>query len=531
MQQPSSPSPQQPSPGKIVSRDPATGEILAELDATPASELPHIFARAREAQAKWAALSVKKRANHLRQLREVMINRADEIATLISRENGKPRFESLAAEVFASVDTITYFANKAPTLLRDQNIPLVLFKHKKSKLNFWPLGVVAVIAPWNYPLMEPLATIIIALVAGNAVVFKPSEVTPLVGLKIQELCEEAGLPANLIQTVIGDGAIGAAIIDQKPAKIFFIGSTATGRKIMKAAAEHLIPVNLELGGKDAMIVLADADLDFATSCAIWGGYSNTGQFCAATERVLVHESVAPKFMAMLKEKLQTLRQGPSTGFDNDLGPITFPKQAAIYESHLNEAHAAGAHFSLGGGLSPDRRYMPPAIVSGPNIEKLEIYNEETFGPVLAVTTFKSVTEAVEKANRSKYGLLASVITRNISLGEQIARQLEVGTVTINEVAYTGGLAETPWGGVKESGFGRVRSDMGIFEFVNVRHIHKPRSRLFVFKSWWWFPYTPFQYETFKQALQLYRRSWFDRIRAFPHFLWNLAQFLKKEKRL
>jgi acyl-CoA reductase-like NAD-dependent aldehyde dehydrogenase len=521
----------QPATQKIFSRNPATGELLAELEPTPLSELPLIFARAREAQSKWAAVSVKKRAHLLRQLREVMIDRAEEIAELISKENGKPRFEALASEVFSPIDTITYFADRAPALLKDKNIPLVFMRHRKSKLNYWPLGVVAVIAPWNFPLMLPLSTIVIALLCGNAVVFKPSEITPLVGLKIQELCEAAGLPANIIQTVIGDGSVGAAIIDQRPAKIFFTGSTATGRKIMKAAAEHLIPVNLELGGKDAMIVLADADLDFATSCAVWGGYSNAGQFCAATERVLVHESIAQPFTTMLKEKLKTLRQGPSSGLENDLGPITFHKQAAVYEEHLNQAHAAGVQFPLGGALSSDRRYMPPAIVAGSGVEKLEIYNEETFGPVVAITTFRSITEAIEKANRSKYGLLASVITKNISMGEEIARQLEVGTVTINEVAYTGGLAETPWGGLKESGFGRVRSEMGIYEFVNVRHIHKPRSRLLVFKSAWWFPYTPYQYETFKLALQLYRRSWVDRVRAFPHFLWNLVQFLKKEKRL
>ena len=190
-----------------------------------------------------------------------------------------------------------------------------------------------------------------------------------------------------------------------------------------------------------------------------------------------------------------------------------------------------ANFVTGRDFSQDRRYLSPAIVTGPQIESMQIYNEETFGPVVAITTFKSVAEAVQKANNSPYGLLASVITRNHALGEEIATQLHVGTVTINEVTYTAGLGETPWGGVKESGIGRSHSDMGLYEFVNVRHIHKPRSSLFVFKSLWWFPYTSYQYSAFRQFFNLYRRHWTAKLRAFPHFLWNFVQFIKNEKRI
>jgi succinate-semialdehyde dehydrogenase/glutarate-semialdehyde dehydrogenase len=516
---------------KLQSRNPATGEVLDELDITSPEELPAVFARAHAAQLQWAALPVKKRARYLLQLRETLINHVDDLVDTISQENGKPKFEAMMNELFPAVDSLTYFAKRAPKLLRDKKIPLVLMKHRKSYLNYWPLGTVVIISPWNYPFMLPFCEMLMALVAGNAIVFKPSEVTPLVGVRIQELIDEAGFPPNLVQTVIGDGSLGAALVKMKPAKIFFTGSVPTGKRIMAAAAENLTPVNLELGGKDPMIVLPDADLDFATSAALWGSFSNSGQVCASTERILVHEKSAEPFLKLFSEKIAKLRQGDSAKGDNDLGVTTFDKQKSVYERHLSEARQKGAQIVTGGEFSSNRTSLQPTVVAGPGIEDLDVYNEETFGPVVAVTTYKSVAEAVQKANRNKYGLLASVISRDIGMGEEVARQLEVGTVTVNEVTYTGGLGETPWGGIKESGIGRTHSDMGLYEFVNVRHIHKPRTRLTVFKSVWWFPYTPFQYAAFRTFFEMYRRSKMDRLRALPHLLWNFVQFLKNERRL
>ncbi len=515
----------------IYSRNPATGETLQEFSSTPIDALPKIFQQARAAQEQWASLPPKKRAQKLLFLRETLISNADSIIELISKETGKPRFEAMIAELIPVIETLTYFSSRGPRLLKDKRIKLRLFKHRTSYLNHWPLGVVAVISPWNYPFILPFADIIMALMAGNAVVFKPSEATPSIGLRIQSLCEEAGLPAHLVQTVLGTGTVGAAIIQQKPAKIFFTGSVPTGKKIMAAAAEHLIPVNLELGGKDAMIVLPDADLDYASSAALWGGFTNAGQTCAAVERVLVHESQSNQFLSLLSEKLKQLKQDPSDGEDNDIGPIIFPRQSEVYRSHLEEARKKGAIFVTGGEFSDDERYLRPTIVTGPGVENLKIYNEETFGPVVAVTTYKTLDEAIRKANDSRYGLLASVISRNISNAEDVARQLEVGTVTVNEVLYTAGLPETPWGGVKETGFGRTHSDMGLYEFTHIRHIHKPKSRLFTFKSLWWYPYTDSQYLLFRRFIELYRRHWLDKLKALPHFLAQLVEFLKKDRRL
>lgn len=516
---------------KLISKNPATGAIIQEIEETPIDSLNEIFDRAESAQKYWSTISIRDRAKFLLQLREVLILRADELVDSISQENGKPKFEALANEVIPCADLLTFFAKNAPKALRDHPIPMVLMKHRSSELNYWPIGIIAVISPWNYPLLLPFADIAMALITGNSVIFKPSEITPAVGLKIQELCHEAGLPPFVLQTVIGGGNLGAALIEKKPGKIFFTGSVNTGKKVMEAAAKHLIPVNLELGGKDAMIVLPDADLDYATSAALWGAMSNAGQICASVERILVHERLRDAFVDLLKTKVRNLRQGPSTENKNDLGPITFEKQKGVYSQQIQEAKSAGAVFEVGGEFSLDQKYLNPTLVTGPQIENLSIYQEETFGPVAAITTFKSVAEAIEKVNQNRYGLLASIITKNIPLAETIARQLAVGTVTINEVVYTAGLSETPWGGVKDSGFGRTHSEMGLYEFVHVRHIHKPRFNWLYFKSPWWFPYTPFQYATFRIFLNLYKMSWIEKLKNIPHLLWNFVQFFKREKRL
>lgn len=515
----------------LTSRDPATGEILREIPLTPIEALPAIFQKARAAQSIWAMTPLKQRAQLLIQLREALVNHVDDITDLIVRENGKPRFEAMAHELIPSADLATFFSKRGPKALSDRRIPLSLMKHRKSTLNYWPLGVVAVITPWNYPFLLPWGEIVMALISGNAIIFKPSEITPLVGLKIQALIDEAGFPPDLVQTLIGDGKLGAAIIQNKPNKIFFTGSVATGKTIMRAASEHLIPVSLELGGKDAMLVLPDADLDFASSAALWGAYTNSGQMCASVERILVHENHEAEFTRLLANKLAKLRQGNSNSGDNDLGVVTFSKQKDVYDRQLAQARSHGVEFVTGGDWNADRTALRPTILKGKDLESSIAYREETFGPTVAIATYRSLNEAVKKSNDSQYGLLGSVITRDLSLGDRVARQLEVGTVTINEVCYTAGLPETPWGGLKDSGIGRTHSEMGLHEFVNIRHIHRPRARFLVFKSLWWFPYTTFQYATFRQMFGLYRKHWLDKLRAIPHILWNLAQMIKLEKRL
>jgi succinate-semialdehyde dehydrogenase/glutarate-semialdehyde dehydrogenase len=511
----------------IISRNPRNGTVLRELSKTPREELPKVFERAAKAQILWSKIPIRKRAEKLRHLREVLCRRVDEIAEVIHQENGKPLIEAHICELLPSIELLTYFAGIAPKKLRDRTIMLKnpLLGYRKSILTYWPMGTVAVISPWNYPFFLAFGDIALAVLTGNAVVFKPSEYTSLIGQKIQELFDEAGFPRDLVQTLYGEGDLGAAIIDQKPAKIFFTGSVRTGKAIMKQASQYLIPATLELGGKDAMIVLPDADLDYATSAALWGGYTNSGQVCASVERLIVHESIAKAFAEKLKEKISLLTP------DVDLGVVTMDRQKLVYEEHLKEAKEQGADFICGGILSGDRTRMLPTLVTGPGIENLKIYNEETFGPVIAMTTFKTVQEAIEKANQSPYGLLASVITRNVSLGEEIARELQVGSVMVNEVLFSAGLPETPWGGLKDSGFGRKHSELGIFEFVNVRHINKPRFGFLTFKSFWWFPYTDLQLDFFRSWIRLYEGGVFEKLLNLPHFLWSMVKFLKNDRRI
>jgi len=513
-------------------QNPATGKPLGEVTMTPLEVIPDMMQKARAAQAEWSQFSPRKRGKVLLKLRETLLVHMDELVDLLVAENGKPRIEALTNDLLPSVELTGFFAKRAPLLLKDREIsiqnPILL--HRRSYLNHWPIGVVAVISPWNFPFLLPYGEIVMALAAGNGVLFKPSEVTPLIAQKMVAICHKAGVPKDLIQLVQGGANRGEAVIQARPDKIFFTGSVSTGKKIMESASRTLTPVCLELGGKDPMIVLPDADLDYATSAALWGGFMNGGQVCASVERIFVHRKQSDAFRKLLAEKTATLRQG-SDPDQIDVGPVTMDKQKKVYQHQINEARQAGANFYQGGQFSDDHRFLKPTLVSVDGMEDLSIYKEETFGPIITLSEYDSIDEAIQKANSSPYGLLASVITGDVRKGESVARRLEAGTVTINEAVYTAGLPETPWGGLKDSGFGRKHSDLGFMEFVHVRHIHRPRWNWLLFKSWWWYPYGPLQYRTFRSFLELYRKSLFIRLKTFPKFVWNFLMFILKEKRL
>lgn len=511
---------------EIVVRSPSSGEVIATLQETTSEQIREAMYACRRAQHDWARLTLKQRSSAIARLRDVLAENHQEVVDLISRENGKPRFEALAGEVMASIDFIAYFEKLAPRLLRPKEIRLgtPLLPHRQSWLEYDPLGVIAIISPWNFPWLLPFAEVVTALLAGNAVIIKPSEATPLCGLKIQELCERAGLPKGLVATIIGDGRAGAELIQARPDKIFFTGSVPTGKKIMAAAAEHLIPVNLELGGKDAMVILDDADLDLASSAALWGSMFNLGQVCASVERILVHEKVADEFTRLLVDKVARLR-------DEDLGSITFEKQKSLYDAHLAEAREKGAKFLTGGKWTGDRTRLHPTIISGEVIEKLQVYQEETFGPVVALTKFTSDDQAVAKVNDSRYGLTASVYSRDLRRARAIASRLHAGTITINETLYTAGVPGTPWGGWKESGMGRTHHDEGVFDFVQLRHVHAPRWAWASFKSFWWYPYTKNQMATFRHLTLRHRFGLANKLRAWLGAAWHFIQMVFTEPRL
>ena len=434
-------------------------------------------------------MSFRERARFILKARELMLAERDEIALLVSRETGKPVAEALSMEIVPTLDAMHYFARSSQHLLRPQKIDIGQYglMGRSSRIIFRPLGVIGIISPWNFPLATPADEVVMALMAGNAVVLKPSELTPLIALKIGELFEKAGLPDGLLEIVTGDGATGAALVDARTDKIMFTGSVATGKRVAEGAAKHLTPVVLELGGKDPMIVLQDADLENAARGAVWGAFANSGQACASVERCYVHESIASKFIDRVVAETKSLKQGLGTGDGVDVGAMSNENQLQIVVDHVNDARQRGAKILTGGQRPPDQKglFYEPTVLTGVD-HQMKIMRDETFGPVLPVMTFKTDDEAINLANDSVFGLTASVWTKDISKGKRIAEKINAGTVMVNEVVYTHGIAQTPWGGVKESGYGRTHGRMGLLELVTPQHVHV--NRISFLPDLWWFRY-------------------------------------------
>jgi succinate-semialdehyde dehydrogenase/glutarate-semialdehyde dehydrogenase len=364
--------------------------------------------------------------------------------------------------------------------------------------------VVGIISPWNFPWAIPLGEVVMALMAGNAVVLKPSELTPFVGLKIADVFRRAELPEGLLEIMTGDGSTGAALAQARVDKIMFTGSVATGRRVAAAAAQTLTPVVLELGGKDPMIVLEDADLEAAASAAVWGAFANSGQACASVERCYVQEGIAERFTERVVALTRSLRQDIGTREGTDVGAMSSERQLRTVEEHVADAVARGARVLAGGGrprssssgVAPQGgTFHEPTVLTGVTHE-MSVMREETFGPVLPLMTFGTEEEAVRLANDSPFGLTASVWTNDIARGKRLAARIEAGTVMVNEVLYTHGIAQAPWGGVKQSGLGRTHGRLGLLEMVAPYHIHV--NRLARFQDLWWFHYTPHAAALFRQ---------------------------------
>lgn len=475
---------------EIISYDPATGEEIGRVPLKTPAEVREAVATVRTAQPRWANLSFRERARIVLRAREIVLNQLDDIALLMSRETGKPIAEAISMEIVPGLDLMHYFAQHAAELLRPRPIDIAQYglMGRSSRIVYKPLGVVGIISPWNFPWATPLDEVVMALMAGNAVVLKPSELTPLTALKIGEVFKEAGLSDGLLAIVTGDGSTGAALVDSGVDKIMFTGSVSTGKRVAEVAARHLTPTVLELGGKDPMIVLDDANLPNAARAAVWGAFANSGQACASVERCYVHESIASNFIDLVVRETRALKQGNSTADEVDVGAMTNERQLRIVEEHVREAREKGAEILTGGHSDPQSSgwFHEPTVMT--NVDhSMKVMRDETFGPVLPIMTFKSDQEAVKFANDSIYGLTASVWGGNISRAEHLAEQIEAGTVMVNEVVYTHGIAQTPWGGMKQSGYGRTHGRMGLLEMVTPQHIHINRF------PWvadvWWFNYS------------------------------------------
>ncbi|WP_345628035.1 aldehyde dehydrogenase family protein [Rugosimonospora acidiphila] len=457
--------------GHLVSSNPATGEQIGRFPASGESDVADAVRRARQAAAWWAALGFAGRRERLLRWRAALANRLEELAELMHREGGKPVAEAIV-EAAGAIDHIAWAAKHARSVLGPRRVRSSLMQIEyASRLEYLPYGVVGVIGPWNYPVLTPIGSIGYALAAGNAVVFKPSEYTPAIGAWLVDRFVEVVPEQPVLQAVFGTGDVGAALCRSGVNKLAFTGSTATGKKVMAACAETLTPVLAECGGKDAMIVDADADLDGAVAAAVWGGMTNAGQTCVGIERVYVADAVYDAFLGRLVERAARLTVGIEDGAD--FGPITMPGQIDTIRRHIADALERGGRAALGGPDAVQPPYVRPTIlVDVP--EDAAAVREETFGPTLTVTRVADADEGVRLANASRYGLGGAVFSR--SRGVALARQLRSGMTAVNSAISFAGMPGLPFGGVGDSGFGRIHGADGLREFARPKAITKRRMR-------------------------------------------------------
>jgi succinate-semialdehyde dehydrogenase/glutarate-semialdehyde dehydrogenase len=419
----------------------------------------------------------------------VLVEEIDEVADLLTREQGKPITESYTMEVVPTIDVLHWCADQGPRILAEEPIRMgqAIFLSKKAKFSYEPLGVVGVISPWNYPWAIPFDEVAMALMAGNGVVLKPASLTPLIGERIRETFEKAGLPEGLVRVVHGGGAIGQALCESSARKIFFTGSVEVGRGVGEICAQRLKGSVLELGGKDPQIVCADADLENAISGCVWGGFANAGQTCSGIERTYVVREIADRFVDGVVRRAGELTVGDPMEWETEIGPMVSEDQFEVVSGLVDDALAGGAERMTGGprevaGFSG--RFIAPTVLAGVE-DEMRIMREEIFGPVVPIIVVDSEEEALHRANDSNFGLGASIWTKDRAKGERMARLIESGMVWINDHSYTHGACQCSWGGVKESGLGRSHSKFGFYECVEIKLVSWEPG---VTRDFWWQPY-------------------------------------------
>ena len=483
---------------QLESFNPATGERIGAVPTITPAEVQGVVDDVASVQPFWAQLPVAERGRYMRRAAQVIIDQLDDLSGLLTREQGKPRAESYVMELIPTIDSLHWIADNGPEIIGDERIrmPQAFFLGKRAQFAYEPLGVVGVISPWNYPWSIPFGEVAIALMCGNGVVLKPASLTPLLGQRIQSVFERAGVPEGLVRTVHGGGAVGQALVESSAAKIFFTGSVEVGRGVGVACAERMKGSVLELGGKDPQLVLADANLPNAISGCLWGGFANAGQTCSGIERVYVVREVAERFTEGVVAGARALRVGDPLSWDTEAGPMVSRDQFDTVKELVDDAVAAGATLHCGGPVEPaglDGAFFAPAVLTGVTHD-MRIMREEIFGPVVPIVTVESEEEAIRLANDSEFGLGASVWTMDRHRGDRIARRLESGMVWVNDHMYTHGACQCSWGGVKNSGLGRVHSKFGFYECVNIKLIAREPSRA---RDLWWHPYS----ESLGRALQ------------------------------
>ena len=514
----------------LESFNPATGELIGTVETLTPAKVQAVVDDVAEVQPFWAALSLEDRARYMRRAGDVLLEDLDEIAELLTTEQGKPRVESYTMELLPTIDSLKWIADNGPEILADEKLSMPLFlKSKSAKLTFEPIGVVGVIAPWNYPWSIPFGEVAIALMAGNGVILKPASLTPLIGERIRQTFEKAGMPEGLVRTVHGGGRIGDALVKSTAGKIFFTGSVEVGRKVGVECAKRMKGSVLELGGKDPQIVCPDADLANAISGAVWGGFANAGQTCSGIERVYVHRDVADAFVAGVVRETERLTVGDPREWTTEIGPMVSVDQAKIVNELVDDAVENGATKLTGGPTEAEGMkgtFIAPVVLTGVTHE-MRIMNEEIFGPVLPIVTVDSEEEAIELANDSEFGLGASIWTKDRAKGERMAHQIESGMVWINDHSFSHGACVCAWGGVKDSGLGRSHSKFGFYECVNIKQLAWEPGWA---RDMWWQPYDRKLADAIRYSAQLLYSRNGNRLQALREGIGPLLEVTRRTMR-
>jgi acyl-CoA reductase-like NAD-dependent aldehyde dehydrogenase len=484
---------------------------------TELQRVPELYKGARDAFNSWSQTPLVERINYLRRLRLHIVDHLDELVDVISNDTGKVRVEALTADILTTLDSIGYIEKNAHRVLKKKRMPTpLLLVGKRSYIEYKPRGVVLVISPWNFPFQLSMIPVASAIVGGNTVILKPSEVTPAVGRVMEKIFKGAGLPFGVIQVVHGGKELGEALVKGTPNYIFFTGSVKTGKAIQAEAAKDLIPTTLELGGKDPMIVFADAPMDRAVQGAIWGAFNNAGQVCMSVERLYVQESIYADFLQRLVDEVGKLRLG--SGEQDDIGSMASSAQVDIVRSHVEDALSKGAKLLT--GQTPDKwegLFIPPMVMVDVTWD-MKILQEETFGPLLPVIPFHDEDEVIAWANDSPYGLNASIWCRDTQRARRVASRLISGGVVINDIMITIANSHLPFGGEKLSGIGRYHGDVGLRTFCHETSVMVDKGRCE--REVNWFPYRG-KFLLFHDLIRSYfgkRVDWYRFIRAYMGLL-------------
>lgn len=509
----------------IVMVNPATGEKLGVKKAMSSDQVLDAYKKAKQKAKSFNKTSIRERINEIKKIKKYIHRNIESLVEGFSKDGGKTKSEALISEIFPVLDCINYYEKNAEVILADKKVktPLALMG-RKFYVFYEPLGTVLVIAPWNYPSTLSMIPIITAVVAGNTVIYKPAEEATYSGIIIEKIFKESGFESDVVTTVFGKSSeIGDTLIDGKPDKIMLTGSTHTGKIIMEKASNYLIPVELELGGKDPMIVFNDANIERAANAAVWGSLLNSGQTCVSIERIYVQEKIYDDFVNRVVKKVKKVKQGWDPNGDVDIGSISTESQMKTIEKQLNAAVKKGAKILVGGKRKGKTMFFEPTVLINLD-QKMEIMQEETFGPIICIMKFKDKDEAIRLANDSIYGLNASVWSSNKTKALSTARGIMTGGVAINNVCTASANFAAPFGGAKQSGIGRYHGPYGLHAFSNIKTINIEKDKKDKEVNWY-----PFRNEKYNRFLNIFKSLFsdkkLDKIKGLP----AMIKLLRSEK--